>query len=165
MEKKLNFIIIIFTSIFAILITIQLYGFLYDKCFWNNLNDLYTGLTIFSDHNKYLDLSVIFIYTGLFFIILPLLLLFGGKLKFYELSENIKNKLSSIKPFEFSFEKTLCKYQYIGLTGYILLYPFDGKIYPALIIIISALIITGIIDIKRRKKLAGGVIIHFRHGQ
>ena len=156
MEKKLNFIIIIFTSIFAILITIQLYGFLYDKCFWNNLNDLYTGLTIFSDHNKYLDLSVIFIYTGLFFIILPLLLLFGGKLKFYELSENIKNKLSSIKPFEFSFEKTLCKYQYIGLTGYILLYPFDGKIYPALIIIISALIITGIIDIKRRKILAGG---------
>ena len=152
--KRYNILSIVITTIIAIFATIKLYAILYTTCHWNNLSDFYSGLTIYSDHNKYLDLSVIFIYIGLFFILLPIVLFLGNKLKFYKFTDWAADKLNNIKPIKYTFSKDFYKLQYICLLGYLCLYPYNCKFYPVIISIIAILIIIGFIDI--RKRVGGG---------
>ena len=53
---------IIFSSVIALLVCFLIYPFLYSICTYHNLNDFYVGASIYENHNKYLDIGMLFIY-------------------------------------------------------------------------------------------------------
>ncbi len=165
-NTKINIFNLIISGIISIVCTVKIYGFLYNKLGWNNLPDFYVGVSIYNNHNKYLDLSVYFIYLILFFILYILLnyLFFSNKFLNREINidKSSFNKsecshpvfhkfVERIKQIKIPLKRILCKYQFFALLGYIFLYPFNGKFYPVIVLVILTFIITGIIDIIKRK--------------
>ena len=142
MNKRLSTFDYVIISLLSCGFVCLIYHFLYDKTGYTNLNDFYVGVSIYENHNKFLDLAIFPLYVALFFIILPIYKIFP-KLK-------LEFQLPDLK-FNFNFDKLISNHktsfmvlQTVLSFGYVILYPFNGNIYPILIILIVCFIILSI---------------------
>ena len=147
--KKIRFWDILITSIISLFLTVKCYDFLYDKIGYGSLSDFYTGVSIYNNHNKYLDIYIYIIYLLLFFIVLPFISVLRDKI-FKEKEENEPEfkLLNKIIPILQKFKNI----QYLFPFCYIFLHPMDGNLYPKLTIVITVLIIISLIDVYIRNK-------------
>ena len=70
MKNRLRFFDISAASAAGLIITVKCYSLLYSAAGWSRLEDFYTGVSIYNNHNKYLDIYIYFVYVLLFFILL-----------------------------------------------------------------------------------------------
>ncbi len=147
MLKRANFIDCVISSAISLYACIILYSILYPVCNYSNLKDFYVGETIYFDHNKYLDLGIVFIYILLFFCVIPFIIFLREKLIKIQLPKISLPKIQIGKYPQFIF-----KYQWIGLIGYLTLYPMNGQIYPLVILLIAMLIGISLIDLYMMRK-------------
>ena len=78
--KRANFFDCVISSAISLYACIILYSLLYPIYNYSNLKDFYVGETIYFDHNKYLDLGIVFIYILLFFCVIPFIIFLREKL-------------------------------------------------------------------------------------
>lgn len=64
--ERFNFINCFLSGLCAYICCFPLYKFLYPICTYKNLNDFYVGTSIYHNHNKYLDVGIIFVYLIIF---------------------------------------------------------------------------------------------------
>lgn len=149
--KKINITDILLSIVFSIFLTMKAYGLLYKKCTYSDLNDFFVGISIYTDHNKYLDTSIYFLYLILFFAFLPLFSLLRNKFiksKNKVINEQKKNENKLKRPIK-KIKEFFIKYQYIGAFGYIFLHPLNGDFYPIIFTITCFLILLSLYDVFR----------------
>ncbi|MBR1942547.1 hypothetical protein IJ843_02285 [bacterium] len=136
MKNRLNSFDYVIISLLSCAILCLIYHFLYNIVGYKNLNDFYVGVSIYENHNKYLDLALLPLYIFVFFIILPI----------YRLLPKINLKFD-LPDFDFNISGILQNHKHLFMTlqtissfGYLFLHPFNGKFYPYLSIIIFVLI-------------------------
>lgn len=142
--KSLNIWDYVICSGFSCVITYFLYKILYPLVKYENLKDFYVGATIYSNHNKFLDIWIFFVYLILFFIILLGYFCIKPVLKKYPFQIPFKVDLPDFKS---DFTGVLSKHKGVFLTlevflsvGYVILHPFNGHFYINLAILIFLLI-------------------------
>ncbi len=82
-SEKFNFLNILFSILSSFIFSCIIYKFLFPICHYSNLNDFYVGISIYENHNKFLDIGIFFIYVILFFFIF-----FINKIKFPKINFN-----------------------------------------------------------------------------
>ena len=93
----IKFLDIFVSSIISLFLAIKLYDFLYDKIGWYNLPDFYVGVSIYNNHNKFLDIWIYFIYLILFFIFFPCIYMLSNKFKKKIKIKTAETKSNNIK--------------------------------------------------------------------
>ncbi len=148
-DLKIRFWDILLTSISSLFFTIKIYYFLYDKIGWSSFKDFYVGISVYNNHNKYLDIYIFFIYLILFFAIFPFVYNLSDKLYKQNKEKSFEFKLpEKIKTIFSKFQKL----QYFFVLGFLFLHPFSGNIYPKLVFLTIILIGISLFDIQRRNK-------------
>ena len=102
---------IIFSSIIALLVCFLIYPFLYSICTYHNLNDFYVGSSIYENHNKYLDIGMLFIYLFIYSILSLFI-----KTKNYKNLPAIQHLTSALSQINFTKFTHLKKYLNLLLT-------------------------------------------------
>ena len=69
MRERFSLANMLFSALFSLLCCFIIYPVLRPLCTYNNLNDFYVGISIYENHNKYLDIGMVFLYVGIFYII------------------------------------------------------------------------------------------------
>ena len=156
MDKRLSTFDYIIISLLSCGIVCLIYHFLHDKIGYTNLNDFFVGVTVYENHNKYLDLAMFPLYIAIFFLTIP----------FYKLFPmlNLNFKLPNLKfNYNFNFDTIISNHKTIFMIlqttlsfGYVILYPFNGNSYPLLagliIFFIILSITTSYINLYRKEK-------------
>lgn len=66
--ERFNFINCLLSGLCAYVCCFPFYKFFYPICTYKNLNDFYVGTSIYCNHNKYLDIGIVFVYLILFYV-------------------------------------------------------------------------------------------------
>lgn len=154
LSGRIKFIDFLAASAASLFLTVKCYAVLYGITGWKNLPDFYTGITIYNNHNKYLDIYIYFVYLLLLFIMLPLVSMVTDKI--FKHKENEKpaefRLLEKIK----TFLPKLKNLQYAAVSGFLLLHPLNGHFYPKIAVLSAVLILASVFDIYRRNKQGKG---------
>lgn len=142
---ELNWIDYVLVALVSGGLTCLIYKYLYPLIGYANLKDFYIGTTIYSNHNKYLDIFIVFVYLILFFIT-------------YFLSKNFLPRIKfdlTLPEIKFSSKnKTLFFIlQLISSFGYIFLHPFNGQIYMPVCLLIIGFIGFSIFHLYKNKDI------------
>ena len=143
--KRIKFTDIIISSALSFWLTTIAYKFLYNTCRYSNLKDFYSGVSIYEDHNKYLDTHIYFLYLILFFIFTYILSFLGKTKPEKNTSDIIETKDSKIK-------NIFLKLQYIPLFGFLLINPINHNLYPKVLAISLILVVFVLIDVYKCQK-------------
>lgn len=66
--ERFNFINCFLSVLFAYFSSFAIYKLLYPVCTYKSLDDFYVGTSIYCNHNKYLDIGIVFVYLILFYV-------------------------------------------------------------------------------------------------
>ncbi len=152
--KNIKFIDLFITTFISIFICVPLYSFLFKICTYSNLHDFYVGTSIYFDHNKYLDIGIYFVYLLFFFILLPMISYSRRKFcKPVKQTENEnKQNINNYSNVLTKIKDLLLKYQFIGVFGFVFLYPFNYGFYPVIFAIVICLILLSLYDVWKINK-------------
>ena len=152
--KNIKFIDLFITTFISIFICVPLYSFLFKICTYSNFHDFYVGTSIYFDHNKYLDIGIYFVYLLFFFILLPMISYSRRKFcKPVKQTENEnKQNINNYSNVLTKIKDLLLKYQFIGVFGFVFLYPFNYGFYPVIFAIVICLILLSLYDVWKINK-------------
>ncbi len=149
-----KFIDILISSFLSAILGIKIYDILYKHCFYSNLNDFFTGTSIYLDYNKSLDIYIYFLYLIIFFLLLPMICII--RIKYFQQKQkqkenDIQQKKIILFPFIEKIKFFLLKFQFIGAIGFVFLYPLNGKFYPIIFMTVIFLILLSLFDVRKIK--------------